>query len=263
MPVTVLLVIVGIIVVAVGCYAAGGRGGELSVEQPDYAPLEMGPVSATDVVLLRPPSGMWGYNMEATDEALERIAQSIRERDVRIVALEQLVTDLGQDPAPAQVRSSYVGARRLTDDLAATPAIDAGAAAGIGMSTRPDLPVPGSGPSPAATATSAAGAIAGAEADTAPQPSVGLADDPAPRPGVLPLAVTAPQLSLDPEVRPAAGAAATVPAWPVAKPASPAPPLPPGAVIKSSYPPKPQEAGQQDGGQQAHQQTPPPERSNG
>jgi hypothetical protein len=260
MPVTVLLVIVGIVVVAVGCYAAGGRGGELSVEEPDYAPLEMGPVSATDVVLLRPPSAMWGYNMEATDEALERIAQSIRERDVRIVALEQLVTDLGQDPAPAQVRSSYVGARRLTDDLDATPAIGAGAAAGTGRSTRPDLPVPGSGPSPAANAPSAAGTITGAEADTAPQPSVRLADDPAPRPSVLPPAVTAPQLSLDPDVRPAAGGEPTVPARPVAKPV---PPLPPGAVIKSSFPPEPREARQQDGGQQAQQQTPPPERSHG
>jgi hypothetical protein len=240
-------VIVGIVVVAVGCYAAGGRGGELSVEQPDYVPLEMGPVSATDVVLLRPPSAMWGYNMEATDEALERIAQSIRDRDVRIVALEQLVTDLGQDPAPAQVRSSYVGARRLTDDLDATPAT-------------------GSGPPPAANGPSAAGTLAGAEADTAPQPSVPLADDSAPPPSVLPLAVTAPQLILDSEVRSAVEGEATVPASPAAGPAPPAgpvPPLPPGAVIKSSFPPEPRQAGQQDSGQQAQQQKPPPERSHG
>jgi hypothetical protein len=45
---------------------------------------------------------MWGYSMQATDEALERIAESIRERDVRIVALEQLVTDLSRNPKPPE-----------------------------------------------------------------------------------------------------------------------------------------------------------------
>src|SRR6202012_2027917 len=112
-------------------------------------------------------------------------------------------------------------------------------------------------PSPAANAPSAAGTITGAEADTAPQPSVRLTDDPAPRPSGLPPAAPAPQLSLAPDVRPAAGGEPTVPARPVAKPASPVPPLPPGAVIKSSFPPEPREARQQDGGQQAQQQTPP------
>jgi hypothetical protein len=69
-------------------------------------------VSATDVALLRPPTGLWGYNMQATDEALERVAESIRERDVRIVALEQLVTDLSRDHAPMQLLASpYAGAR--------------------------------------------------------------------------------------------------------------------------------------------------------
>jgi len=83
-----------------------------AAERTDYAPLEMGPVSATDVVLLRPPTALWGYSQQATDEALERIAESIRDRDVRIVALEQLVTDLGRQPAPSvPVGSPYIGAR--------------------------------------------------------------------------------------------------------------------------------------------------------
>lgn len=96
----VVLLIVGLVILVAVVYAAMGRGGELSAEHTDYAPLDLGPVSATDVVLLRPPSAAWGYDMRTTDEALERIAESIRERDVRIVALEQLVTDLGR-PAPA------------------------------------------------------------------------------------------------------------------------------------------------------------------
>jgi len=111
------MVIAFIAVLAIVAVVATGRGGELSVERSDYAPLEMGPVSATDVALLRPPTGVWGYSMQATDEALEQIAEAIRERDVRIVALEQLVTDLGRDHEPSMTplaspySSPYGGAR--------------------------------------------------------------------------------------------------------------------------------------------------------
>jgi hypothetical protein len=106
------MVLAIIVIVAVVVFLAVGRGGELSVEQADYVPLDLGPVSATDVALLRPPMGLWGYSMTATDEAMERVAESIRERDVRIVALEQLVTDLSRDHAPMPLLASpYVGAR--------------------------------------------------------------------------------------------------------------------------------------------------------
>src|SRR5580692_9828496 len=102
------MVIAIIAVVAVIAVIATGRGGELSVERSDYAPLDLGPVSATDIALLRPPTGVWGYSMQATDDALEQIAEAIRERDVRIVALEQLVTDLSRDHAPmAPLASPY------------------------------------------------------------------------------------------------------------------------------------------------------------
>jgi hypothetical protein len=92
----VVLVITVLVIVAAAVFCAIGGGGELSVERTDYAPLELGPVSATDVALLRPPTALWGYNVQATDDAMERIAESIRDRDVRIVALEQLVTDLSR-----------------------------------------------------------------------------------------------------------------------------------------------------------------------
>jgi hypothetical protein len=105
----VLLITVVVILVAVVLVAAG-RGGQLSAERTDYAPLDLGPVSATDVALLRPPTALWGYNMQVTDEAMERIAEAIRARDVRIVALEQLVSDLGRDPAPP-LSSPHLGAR--------------------------------------------------------------------------------------------------------------------------------------------------------
>jgi hypothetical protein len=113
--VVVLIVLAALVILAVVVVAALGAGGGLSAERNDYAPLDLGPVSATDVALLRPPTGMWGYNMQVTDEAMERIAESIRERDVRIVALEQLVTDLSRDHAPltplTPLASPYEGAR--------------------------------------------------------------------------------------------------------------------------------------------------------
>jgi hypothetical protein len=78
------------VAILVGVYfVATGRGGELAYEHADHAPLDLGPVSATDVALLRPPTAMWGYNMQVTDEALERISAAIRDRDVTIAFLQQ------------------------------------------------------------------------------------------------------------------------------------------------------------------------------
>jgi hypothetical protein len=91
-PVVMLLaalaILAGVVVVA------SGRGGEMAYEHPDYPPLDLGPVTAADVALFRPPSAAWGYNMRLTDEALERIARALTERDVRISALQQQVADL-------------------------------------------------------------------------------------------------------------------------------------------------------------------------
>lgn len=96
MPVVIPVLIAGLAVIIATVYAARGQGGEMSAERADYVPLELGPVSATDVALFQPSSAMWGYDVRVTDEALQRIAGSIRDRDVRIVALEQLVTDLSR-----------------------------------------------------------------------------------------------------------------------------------------------------------------------
>jgi hypothetical protein len=105
-----------VVVIVVIVFVAMGRGDGLSVERNDYVALDLGPVSATDVALLRPPTGLWGYSMQATDEAMDQIAESIRERDVRIVALEQLVTDLSRQPA-APLSSPYITARHRRASL--------------------------------------------------------------------------------------------------------------------------------------------------
>jgi len=81
--------LIAIVVVLVGIFfAATGRGGELAYEHADHAPLDLGPVSAADIALLRPPTAMWGYNMQVTDEALDQIARAMRERDVTIAYLQ-------------------------------------------------------------------------------------------------------------------------------------------------------------------------------
>jgi hypothetical protein len=81
-------VLVGVVAVALG------HGGELAYFSADYAPLELEQVTSTDVGLFRPPTALWGYSMQATDEALSRIASAITERDIEISALQQQVADL-------------------------------------------------------------------------------------------------------------------------------------------------------------------------
>lgn len=103
MPV-LLWVAIAVILIAV-FYTATGRGGELAYEHADHAPLNLGAVSGADVALLRPPTALWGYNMQVTDSALDTIAQALRDRDVAIAHLQQQLTDLnyhvhGTTPAP-------------------------------------------------------------------------------------------------------------------------------------------------------------------
>jgi hypothetical protein len=99
------MILAAVVILAGVFFVATGRGGELAYEQADHAPLDLGPVSATDVALLRPPTALWGYNMQVTDEALERIAQAIRDRDVTITFLQQRLADLTAQTAVPPVLS--------------------------------------------------------------------------------------------------------------------------------------------------------------
>jgi hypothetical protein len=87
------MILVAVVILVGVFFVATGRGGELAYEHADHAPLDLGPVSATDIALLRPPTALWGYNMQVTDEALERIAQAVRDRDVTIAFLQQRLAD--------------------------------------------------------------------------------------------------------------------------------------------------------------------------
>ena len=84
------MILIGVFVVATG------RGGELAYEHADHAPLDLGVISPTDVALLRPPTALWGYNMQVTDEAMDRIARAVRDRDIEIAFLRRKLADLGQ-----------------------------------------------------------------------------------------------------------------------------------------------------------------------
>ena len=88
-------------------FAATGRGGELAYEHADYAPLDLGPVSAADIALLRPPTAMWGYNMQVTDVALDQIARAMRERDVTIAYLQEQLATYERDGSHAEPRGAH------------------------------------------------------------------------------------------------------------------------------------------------------------
>ena len=105
--ITIAAVLVGIF------FAATGRGGEMAYEPADHAPLDLGPVSSADVGLLRPPTALWGYNMQVTDEALDQIARAMRDRDVTIAYLQERVANYERNDAYAEPKGAH--ARQVAD----------------------------------------------------------------------------------------------------------------------------------------------------
>lgn len=96
MLVTITVALAAVAVLAAIVVVAVGGGGELSVEHPDHPPLALParrPVAGTDAALLHLPLGLWGYHKQITDEALERFAQELTERDTRIAVLEQQLAE--------------------------------------------------------------------------------------------------------------------------------------------------------------------------
>ena len=148
MPVVFLIAVVAVLVGVF--FAATGRGGELAIEHADHAPLDLGPVSAADIALLRPPTTAWGYNMQVTDEALDHIARAMRDRDVTIARLRQqlLNRDLMEPVVrPAGAPVTQADARRpleVPGDLTAPQpfAVARGPSAPQPLATSTDTDVP-------------------------------------------------------------------------------------------------------------------------
>jgi hypothetical protein len=151
------MILVAVVILVGVFFVATGRGGELAYEQADHAPLDLGPVSATDVALLRPPTALWGYNMQVTDEALEAIAQAVRDRDVTIAFLQQRLADLSAQTAASSVLSPAAPPVRSPGappvlSSAAPPVLSPGAppvlspAAPVRSPAAPEQPADPSGP---------------------------------------------------------------------------------------------------------------------
>jgi hypothetical protein len=97
--VTITVGLAAVAVLAAIVVVAVGGGGELSAEHPDHPPLALPgrrAVGGTDAALLRLPLGLWGYHKQITDEALERFAYELTERDTRIAVLEQELAEVRQ-----------------------------------------------------------------------------------------------------------------------------------------------------------------------
>jgi hypothetical protein len=92
MPVVLLLaavvILAGVVVVAMG------RGGELSLARPDSAAYGRSLVTAADMVTFRPPAAFLGYSAPVTDDALQRIARAVAERDAELITLRREVAIL-------------------------------------------------------------------------------------------------------------------------------------------------------------------------
>src|ERR1700722_5903728 len=119
--VPILLLLAGVVILVGVVSVAMGRGGEMAEFATDSLPPRLDDVmTAADATMLRPPSALWGYNVQATDEALSRIAQVITERDVEIAVLRQQLAELraatGRHPAiPEQGPGRRTPARRTRD----------------------------------------------------------------------------------------------------------------------------------------------------
>jgi hypothetical protein len=99
--VAVVLLTVAAAIVAAAVVVALGYGGEMARFAGDAPPWDPDIESAADVALLRPPTALLGYSVQATDEALGKIARAVTERDVEIAALRRRIAELsGQAAGP-------------------------------------------------------------------------------------------------------------------------------------------------------------------
>ncbi len=150
--VPVLLLLAGAVILAGVVAVAMGHGGEMAEFPSDNVPPTLGDLlTAADVAMLRPPSALWGYNAQVTDEALSRIAQIVTERDVEIAVLRQQLAEF-------RSRTSGASPTAVAEPVVAEPAV-----------AEPDLAEPDlAGPAVAEPAVADPVAGAGAENHTPP-----------------------------------------------------------------------------------------------
>lgn len=142
--VPVLLLLAGAVILAGVVAVAMGHGGEMAEFPSDNVPPTLGDLlTAADVAMLRPPSALWGYNAQVTDEALSRIAQIVTERDVEIAVLRQQLAEfrsLTSGASPTAVAEPDLAEPDLAGPAVAEPAV-ADPVAGAGAENHTPPPV--------------------------------------------------------------------------------------------------------------------------
>ena len=84
-----VLLAAAIAILACVVAVAMGWGGEMSESRRDLPPLRLRARTAAEVARLRLPGSAFGYQREATDQALYAIAWLVAERDAKIADLRQ------------------------------------------------------------------------------------------------------------------------------------------------------------------------------
>ena len=136
MPVALLLaaiaILAGVVVVAIG------RGGELTIFRSDVPPLRLEFATAADLARFRPPPAFFGYSAQVTDDALQRIARVVADREAELASLRRQLAALGVSSPPPSPASYPL----------ASSAAAAAAAAGVADASIPPAlpPEPGGWP---------------------------------------------------------------------------------------------------------------------
>lgn len=126
-----VLLVVAFLILAGVVAVAMGRGGELTLFQRDLPAQRFRLRSADDVAMLRLPTGLFGYQEQATSDALHAIADLLAKRDAEIAGLREEVWRLG---APMNVGS-------VPADSGPAPAEHGGAADRDGAPDKPQPPL--------------------------------------------------------------------------------------------------------------------------
>jgi hypothetical protein len=130
-----LAILVGVVAVAMG------RGGEIAASQRDLPVLSPRIRSARDIARLRLPVGLFGYQDQATNEALEAAARLIAEQEAEIARLREEVWRLRS--APHEGTQADGSANGAEADAAAGTGTDAGPSGADGETVASPDPVGG------------------------------------------------------------------------------------------------------------------------
>jgi hypothetical protein len=118
-PVIMFLVAVAILIGVV--YVAIGRGGELGTDTPTWMPTSGGFMNMAGVQVQLPPTTIIGYDVHATLDELQWLAQALGDRNSQVAALRMEVARLQQERGEPVTDVAGPGM-----ELAAAPPAEAG-----------------------------------------------------------------------------------------------------------------------------------------